>query len=67
VAPTIQTTEFRVQGNNIALVLLDTRDKSYTSVVKVNKLRRVSESSFLLGIISVVIVGASCVKKANYI
>lgn len=63
VAPIIQSTEFRVQRSNVMLVLMDTRDKSFTSVVKVNKLRRVPEASSLLGILSLVVVGVNRVKK----
>lgn len=64
VAPLVQTTEFRVKGNNVALILMDTRDKSFTSIVKVRSFRKIPEASPILGILMVVI-GVACVKKIN--
>ncbi|MBW4600676.1 MAG: hypothetical protein KME29_14035 [Calothrix sp. FI2-JRJ7] len=64
-APKVITTEFRVQSSNVMLILMDTRDKSFTSIVKVTKLRKIPESNAVLGIISAVVIGMSCVKKAN--
>ncbi|BAZ18735.1 hypothetical protein NIES4071_106200 (plasmid) [Calothrix sp. NIES-4071] len=67
VAPKVQTTEFRVQSSNVMLILLDTRDKSFTSIVKINKLRRVPEGSAVLGILSLVVIGIYRVKKGTRI
>lgn len=66
-APKLQTTEFRVQGSNVFLVLLDTRDKSFTSIVKVQKLRKVPEGSVVLGTLGAVVIGMYRVKKASRI
>lgn len=63
--PKLQTTEFRVQSSNVVLALMDTRDKSFTSVVKVTKLRKIPESNTVLGILGVVVIGACCAKKAH--
>lgn len=66
-APKVQTTEFRVQSSNVMLILMDTRDKSFTSIVKVTKLRRIPEASLVLGILAVMLIGMYRVKKASRI